>query len=169
MSPWFFLDGGLQVVNLQMDGTRKTCHLENLMIMPTYLQTKLGKESWKGKGEFYLILNLFLAFLIWEERSHQSSQLTVKATETVRTILTFFLGLTTPLAGKPRNLLISSSGATKWMHNNEVVCYAHVSRRRTSPKPRMFHKCWRPHGLGGWGSNSFASPKEKVTLGNYFP
>lgn len=58
------LDRGLQVVNLQMDGTRKaeTCLLENLMIMPVYLWATDRKRG-KRKGEFYLILNLFLVFL----------------------------------------------------------------------------------------------------------
>lgn len=58
------LDRGLQVVNLQMNGTRKaeTCHLEKLMIMPAYLWATDRKRG-KGKGEFYLILNLILVFL----------------------------------------------------------------------------------------------------------
>jgi hypothetical protein len=50
------MDGCLQVVNLQMDGTKKraeTCHLENMIIMPAYLWTTASKGVLKGESFIY--------------------------------------------------------------------------------------------------------------------
>lgn len=86
------------------------------MIMPIYLWATDRKRG-RGKGEFYLILNLISCFP--HLRKVQSSQLPVKATETIRIVLS--------LASQPHwqastAILISPSGAIKWRENNEVVC-----------------------------------------------
>lgn len=45
------MDGRLQVVNLQMYGTKaETCHLENMIIMPAYLWTTARKRVLEGKN-----------------------------------------------------------------------------------------------------------------------